>query len=199
MPLPQHEEDLDDESLLVDLSRGGDKSAFARLVRRHQKRIRMVVATYVHRPEDADDLAQEVFLAAFRQLPTYRGEAPFGGWLAGMARIQVLRHLRAAGRLKRMDSSSLNELLDDAEAAQLNEAPDAIAARERDLGALRGCVEGLPADRAALVQRYYFGGSRLADIAQDMGKGEGAIKVALFRVRQALRICIERRMSVGKA
>ncbi len=194
------DKDEDAESLLVDLSRGGDKRAFERLVRRHQQRIRSLVATYVPQFEEADDLAQEVFLAAYRRLVTFRGEAPFGAWLSGIARMQVLRHLRATGRRNQHATShTVQILLDEIETEKLNNAPDAMAARERELAALRGCVEGLPTDRADLVRRYYFGGGRLADIAAALGKNESATKVALFRIRQTLRVCIERRMAMGKA
>lgn len=196
---PTHEDAEREEEVLVDLSRGGDKRAFERLVRRHQQRIRSLVATYVPQCDEADDLAQEVFLAAYRRLATFRGEAPFGAWLSGMARMQVLRHLRATGRRNHQaHSSSVLGLLDDLEAEKLNNAPDAMAVRERELSALRECVESLPTDRAHLVRRYYFGGGRLSDIASDLGRNESATKVALFRIRQALRLCIERRLAVGK-
>src|SRR5216110_1197441 len=71
----------DDEGRLIDRSRQGDAGAFTQLVSAHQGRVRAYIGGTINRPEVVDDLAQEVFLSAFRSLETYKGEAPFGVWL----------------------------------------------------------------------------------------------------------------------
>src|SRR4030042_1786413 len=65
--------------------RAGDSGAFAALVRRHQDRVYGMALRATGRPEDAEDLAQEVFLSAFRGLEGFKGDAQFTTWLYRIA------------------------------------------------------------------------------------------------------------------
>ncbi len=88
---------LTDESLVARVVATGDQHAFATLVRRHQSsvrsRLRQLCAGDV---ATADDLAQEVFLKAYRNLGSWRAEAPFSSWLGAIAHRTFLSHARLA-------------------------------------------------------------------------------------------------------
>src|SRR5690349_6524953 len=75
----------DPDSDLVAAARCGDERAFNGLVRRHHERLIQFVRTRLDRTIDADDVAQEVFVAAWRQLPGFRGGSRFQTWLFGIA------------------------------------------------------------------------------------------------------------------
>src|SRR6476646_8878213 len=104
-------EPLDEEARLVERSRQGDAAAFTQLVAAHQGRVRAYIGGTVGRPEVVDDLAQEVFLGAFRSLDTYKGDAPLGVWLLGIARHKTLMHLRREVRRLTRETRSLDLVL----------------------------------------------------------------------------------------
>ena len=123
---------MDDEAGLIEAARGGSEEAFCALVRAHQGRVRTYLSRYLSRPEAADDLAQEAFLTAYHSLPSYKGDAPFGLWLLGIARHHALRHLRDERRRRARETGRLRAVL---LAFQADEA-------ERDVG--RGGRSGGP-------------------------------------------------------
>src|SRR5262245_45961964 len=86
---------LDEESKWIERSRGGSAEAFGHLVLLHQGRIRAYVGQYFRNPDLVDDLAQEVFLTAYRDFGTYKEDLPLAPWLLGIARNRVLNALRA--------------------------------------------------------------------------------------------------------
>jgi RNA polymerase sigma-70 factor, ECF subfamily len=86
-----------DEAGTIAAAQGGDATAFARLVRAHQGRVRHQLRRLTSGDTAlADDLAQDVFLQAWRALPQFRGEAAFGTWLYRIAYSRFLTHRRSA-------------------------------------------------------------------------------------------------------
>jgi RNA polymerase sigma-70 factor (ECF subfamily) len=171
----------EEEARLIERSRAGDAAAFSQLVAWHQGRVRAYVGGSISRADVVDDLAQEVFLAAFRSLDSYKGDAPLGVWLLGIARHKTLMHVRgelAPFRVNLLEHDELD-----------------LPRREREISALERCLESLPAGSAGLVTDRYWKARSIPDIARELGKREGAIRMTLFRLRQALRTCVESRLS----
>jgi RNA polymerase sigma-70 factor (ECF subfamily) len=185
----------DDEGRLIDKSRQGDAAAFTHLVSAHQGRVRAYIGGTVNRPEVVDDLAQEVFLSAFRSLDTYKGEAPFGVWLLGIARHQTLMHLRHEVRRLARETRSLDLVLSDLRVRVLEADEMLLARREREITALQRCLERLPAQGAEMITERYFRARSITDIAQASGKREGTVRMSLMRLRQVLRACVEQRLA----
>ena len=75
----------DDETKLIALSLAGDPEGYAALVERHQKMIRAVTFRMTGSPEDAEELAQDAFLRAYRQLGSFNGGSKFSTWLCKIA------------------------------------------------------------------------------------------------------------------
>jgi RNA polymerase sigma-70 factor, ECF subfamily len=181
-----------DEPLHIARAKGGDREAFSQLVRMHQAVVRAYVSAHVRPVEAADDLAQEVFLRAFRRLDAF--QLPESGsirpWLLGIARNLLLEHLRAPARLEARRPADLEEAL---ETRQLEGGPgpqDAME-MERRIAALQGCVDKLAPAAFALVWRHYFERRTLASLAAEEKKQESALRMRLLRIREALRACIE--------
>jgi RNA polymerase sigma factor (sigma-70 family) len=84
------------EAAVVALAMCGDRAAFSELVRRRQTWLRNLLRRLCHDPALADDLAQQVFLQAWRSLPKLRAVAAFGGWLRRLAINSWLAQVRAA-------------------------------------------------------------------------------------------------------
>ncbi len=87
-----HDEGVDDRAL-VDAVLAGDRDLFRILVEREQVTVYRTCLRILGRPHDAEDVAQESFLMAYRSLSTYRGEGPLGGWLQRIATRHAYRRL----------------------------------------------------------------------------------------------------------
>ena len=87
-----HDEGVDDRAL-VDAVLAGDRDLFRVLVEREQVTVYRTCLRILGRPHDAEDVAQESFVMAYRSLGTYRGEGPLGGWLLRIATRQAYRRL----------------------------------------------------------------------------------------------------------
>ena len=189
------EHDLD----LVERARGGDPRAFEALVEAHLPRVWRVVWRILRHQEDTEDVVQEVFLAAHRALPSFRGEARVATWLHRIAvnRALNLREL-AAEKLRRatepLDPASLDG---PAGFAGFGEglSPTSSPLQElemKDLSRrLSECLDKLPpAWRAVFVLRA---GESLSyeEIARAVGTAIGTVRSRLARARMALRRCVE--------
>lgn len=138
----------------------------------------------------ADDVVQEAFVVVldrWRELDDPRNAFP---WMRGIVRLKALEALRR--RPARRGEVELAEAL----AATLDQRLDDAAALDqaRRVGALRACVEGLGRQAAALLERVYWRGERLAAVAGALGRSEDAVRNQLFRLRGSLRACVERRL-----
>ena len=91
-----------DEVALVRRARVGDRDAFDELVRLHFTRVYALIHRMIGSHEDAEDLAQECFVRAWRSLPHYRAEAAFGTWIARIALHLAQDHHRGGARRSRI-------------------------------------------------------------------------------------------------
>jgi RNA polymerase sigma-70 factor (ECF subfamily) len=136
-----------------------------------------------------EDLVQEVALAAFQQLASYDQSRSFTAWVLGIANHKAIDWLRRNGpkRLVIRDEQALATLM------------QVGAELERDLSdrelALHGCLEVLQGRAREVVRHHYVDERPIADIATTMGLSVANIKVMLYRVREALRECVEKRLS----
>jgi len=90
----------DDERRLLDLARQGDTQAFGELVGRYKTAVFRAALAALRSPEEAEDVAQEAFWSAYRQLGTFRGEASFKTWVTTIAWRRALD--RRGGLLRRL-------------------------------------------------------------------------------------------------
>jgi RNA polymerase sigma-70 factor (ECF subfamily) len=178
------------EQELIARARAGDGGAFADLVMLHADRVYGALRRFGLEPEDAGDVAQEVFLRAWRGLDRFEGRASFSTWLYRIAFNEAQRRL-ARRALPRAESSPDGE----DPVASLSQAPET----EPDAQALAGEFERmlddalgeLPDDwRAAVVLRDIEGLST-HDAANVAGVGEAAFKSRLHRGRMQLRALLE--------
>ncbi|MGC9129061.1 MAG: sigma-70 family RNA polymerase sigma factor, partial [Acidithiobacillus sp.] len=84
--------------VLVRRVQKGEKAAFDLLVRKYQHRVLALVGRFVRNPEEAEDVAQEAFVKAYRALKNFRGDSAFYTWLYRIAVNTAKNHLVAQGR-----------------------------------------------------------------------------------------------------
>ena len=172
---------MDADRALVEAAAGGDRDAFDELVRRHQSAILGLCRALIGGRDDAEDLAQEVFVRAWKSLRTFRGDSSFRTWLHRVA-INVARtHHVNRGRLMRLFRPALPHESDPQDRV---EAIDARLAR-RDV--VERALATLPRDLREVITLRDLQGLDYKEIARALDVPIGTIESRIFRARQRLR------------
>ena len=187
MPDPPLSSDTPDESaLLFAAVKKGNLGAFEKLVRLHQAGVRAFLAARLARRDEAEDLAQDVFLTAYRKRDEFDPALPLGPWLRGIARNLLLNHLRKFRPQPIGGLDALQGLLDKRLAEQLTGEREPAT-----LAALRECLSELDGPALGLVVSHYLEGETLREIQSRTGRGYSALTMQLHRTRAVLARCIE--------
>ena len=167
------------DAVLVERARSGDEEAFRMLVDLHRDRAYGLALRITRSPADAQDVAQEAFVRAWRALPAFRGESAFGTWLHRIVARRALDRAESLRARSRRESA-----LDDAPMAEAPAGPERDVFLARRLDALMARLS--PAQRAVLTL-HYARDVAVEDIAQALGMPENTVKTHLARARAALR------------
>lgn len=175
--------------------------AFDALVDRYQHRLIGVLAHLVGSTEEAEDLAQDVFLRVYRARKGYRPKAKFSTWLFTIANNLALNHLRGKGRNPTVAFAPSQDTRERRLTESQVQAKDGTAStqmRQAELGAIvREAVSGLDDDQRMALLLNKFEEMRYAEIAAIMGRSEAAIKSLLARARMNLRERLEPYLRAG--
>jgi RNA polymerase sigma-70 factor (ECF subfamily) len=186
-----------DDAALVASWRKGDISSFEALVNKYQKRMLNIAFRITGNYEDACEVVQDVFVAAFRKIDSFRGESRFSTWLTSIV-VNMSRNRFQQIQTKRMhEPFSLDGTSADADCPvheHPSHAPSALERLERlDLHEkLQGCIKTLAAEfRETIVLRD------LQDFSYDeictiLKVREGTVKSRLFRAREMVKDCLKR-------
>lgn len=180
----------EDTQTLISQAKTGSHAAFAELVRIFQARIRLFLARHLFGADAVDDLAQEVFLAAFRQLEQYNASAPFESWLMGIARNKALQFLRGESRRRAREHRVIESAMSQWQSDSLLDSLETAEDQQRYIDALRGCLEQLPKNSRSVIDKFYFQNKTTEAIATSLNKNNGAIRMTLLRIRRALEKCV---------
>jgi RNA polymerase sigma-70 factor (ECF subfamily) len=178
--------DLVTDGELIDQCRQGDRAAFNQLVVRHYAGIFDVARRLLPCSDDAADVAQEVFIAAWKQLPRFQPRAAFRTWLYAITLRQCARSARGARRRPApLDSLEAAEALPGrmADATSVH----GLVERHELETALHAAVHSLPRAQREAIVLHYFGDLTCVETAAVMGISSGAVMTHLFRARQNLR------------
>lgn len=175
---------------LIKEALGGNRRAYEALVKRHQQYVFTLALRFTRNREDAEEIAQDSFLKAFRNLGSFQGDSRFTTWLYTIVYTTAMTHLRK----KRIEFESL----DDAERPVNTNAHQAdgegtASLIERKIGKhyIGKAIERLLPDDASILTLFYLGEQSLEEIARVMGMAPGTVKVKLHRSRQRFRVQLE--------
>ncbi len=171
---------------LVTRLQANDPRAYEALIEQYADRLYRVAYRVLGDPDDAEDAVQETFLAVYRNIHTFRGEAKFSSWLYRIAYNQAVALLRRRQRAQQV-------YLDDMETDDDLPLPDTVtplpeeALREEEI---QRCLHDLlmelsPKLRAAFVL-HEIEGLPIREVAEILGLKESAVKMRLHRARLAL-------------
>ncbi len=160
----------------------GDKECFGRLVECYWRMAVALALAKVKEPAAAEDIAQESFIRAYSNLGSLRDPSRFAGWLAGIVKQLVADHLRADARRNHV------RLTEAAQSVPVTVNPGP-APDERDR--IWNAVAQLPGQSQQVVIMRFVAGLTTKQIARQMSKRPGAIRVRLHRAYKALREALE--------
>ena len=159
----------------------GDAWAFGMIFDHYHQPIYRYIASRVHRPSDAEDLTQLVFVKALEALPRYEARGiPFGGWLFRLARNAVIDHVRTRHDHAELESAG-------------RPGPTAMPAQTRSRSSARSSTRSAAAlatltdEQREAIELRFFAGLSAREAAEAMGKQEGTVRGLQFRAIAALR------------
>jgi RNA polymerase sigma-70 factor (ECF subfamily) len=180
--------DASDLSLVQRVQRG-DKGAFDVLVLKYQHKVVKLVMRYVRNPAEAEDIAQDAFIKAYRALPQFRGDSAFYTWLYRIA-INTAKNA-AVARARNpvdfdLDMTNNDESYEMQGRLKDSETPEALVLTDEIRTTVNAAIANLPDDlREAIVLRELEGLS-YEEIAARMDCPVGTVRSRIFRAREAI-------------
>ena len=176
---------------LINLALAGNQAAYADLVKRHQRFVFTLALRFAKGREDAEEITQDCFVKAYRNLAQFQGGSKFSTWLYSIVYTTAMTFLRK----KRLDTTSIDNedtyiQLENASGAMDNN----LAENKSRSFYVNQAIEQLMPDDAMIIIMFYKGEQSLDEIAQAMNMGANTVKVKLFRARQRLKDKLEQNL-----
>lgn len=190
---------IDDDGEYVLRCQRGDTKAFETLVERHQKKMLNIAYRMIGDYDDACDITQDAFVAAYKAIGTFKGEAKFSTWLYRIVINQSknrLKQLRAHRDGRRYGDDCANTKDEEATGSSSRQQAGPgilMERRERDAHVQR-CITALDADYREVVVLRDIQGFSYEEISAMLKIPDGTVKSRLARARNALRACLQKVM-----
>lgn len=198
---PPPESYLDESELrLIDRIRGGDERAFALLVRSYQDRVFSLSVRMLGNREEAEDLAQEIFVAIYKHIGDFRAEAQLSTWIYRVTRNRCLNRLKYLSRRKQASTDTLDSVPD----RRLNDLsgraplrPDHHLEGRQLQSVLEDCLTRIPEGQRMLLLLRDVDDLSYNEIAEIHELPVGTVKSRLHRARTALAAAVAEYMGEG--
>ena len=167
----------------------GEQSLYADLVKRYQNFVFTITLRYTTSREDAEEIAQDVFVKAYRSLADFRGESRFSTWLYTIVTTTCITFLRK----KKLDTHSLDneKVFEVADSVDSGFRANQVEQKSR-IQMVNEAIRLLSPDDAKLITLFYKGEQSLDEIGKIMGLEPNNVKVKLHRARQRLKEKMEK-------
>ncbi|MDR1227053.1 MAG: RNA polymerase sigma factor [Prevotellaceae bacterium] len=175
---------MENELLYIQQTLQGNTSAFAHLVRLHKDRVYGLALRIVRSPQDAEELAQDVFVKAFENLHKFKGGSRLATWLFKITYNTAISFVRK----KRLSTVALNEQVASYDFSAEKSARD----KEEQLNKLELALLQLNEKDRSIVALHYLNHHAVAEIAAITGFSESSVKVKLHRARKKLQDLMEK-------
>ena len=176
-----------DDAAAVAKAKGGDQEAFRVLVERHSRSIYRLAYRMTGRPEDAEDVVQETFVRAYKQLGRFEARSNFGTWLYRVGFNCAIDYMRARPHRESAEpQETLERISPGSSAPSMDDLVFAGQISERVQHALN---ELSPQERAAFLMRHYHGCS-IEEICEALDLKSNAAKHSIFRAVKKMRVAL---------
>ena len=168
----------------------GNVRAYAILVEKHKEMVFSIALKILHNREDAEEIAQDVFVKAYQSLANFKNEAKFSTWLYRIVYNTAISKVRKKKvELSPLDDATINNYSDDTSENQflLSDDPDRFEL-------LQKALQSLPEDENVIVSLFYQNDSSIEDISSVTGLTVANVKVKLHRIRKKLYTEMQRLM-----
>jgi len=173
------------DDVLISQALAGKKSAWVSLVKRYEKGIYNYALRMVNNHADAMDLMQDIFVALFRNLHTFRAESPFKGWLFKIAHYRCIEYYRKKRPMQSLDDTP--ELSDEESA----DCPEQALFAQQQSSVLINIIQKLPTKQKLVVELKFFQQCTFDDIAQQLGISTNTAKSQLYSALDKLKLFLE--------
>lgn len=166
----------------------GDKSAYDLLVIKYQHRIIQLVNRYVKDPSEAQDVAQEAFIKAYRALGNFRGDSAFYTWLYRIAINTAKNYLVSRNRRYSDYQVDIQDAEQVGNAPQLKgmDTPENLLMNDEIVAVIKEAIEKLPEEMKVAISLREFDGLSYEEIAEAMECPVGTVRSRIFRAREAI-------------
>jgi RNA polymerase sigma-70 factor (ECF subfamily) len=183
---------VDELNDVIDDVLRGNRDEFRKILHAYGLSLRSYIATQVHTVDDIDDLAQDVFLVAYHNLPEFRRGDDFGAWLRGIARNKIYHHFRHLARRNKALSRFREEVARVVE-SRLERAVSADSSGAIEV--LLHCISLLPEKMRRIVHAG-LDGDKPAELAGAMMMTVAAVYRLHSRANRLLRECMNRELGL---
>jgi len=176
---------------LIAQTLAGNQAAYADLVKRHQRFVFTLAMRFAKGREDAEEIAQDCFIKAYRSLAAFEGQSKFSTWLYSIVYTTAMTFLRK----KRVDTDSIDDENTYIQVESQSSTFDVNNAENKSRSFyLNQAIGQLLPDDATIITLFYQGEQSLEEIGRALGMETNTVKVKLFRARQRLKEKLERNL-----
>src|SRR5215216_4094295 len=169
---------------IISAALDGNQQAYAHIVQRHKAFVFTLVLRYIKSREDAEELAQDVFIKAYRALADFKGNSKFSTWLYTVTTTTCITFLRKKKlEVQSLDNEQVFERADNMDGGM---SANQIEQKSK-VNMVNEAIKMLSPDDAQIITLFYKGEQTLDEIAQILGKEPNAVKVQLHRARGRLK------------
>lgn len=173
---------------LIEQTLAGNQAAYADLVKRHQRFVFTLAMRFAKNREDAEEIAQDCFIKAYRSLSAFQRQSKFSTWLYSIVYTTAMTFLRK----KRVDTDSIDDENIYIQLENSSSSHDVNSAENKSRSYyLNQAITQLMPDDAAIITLFYMGEQSLDEIGKTLGIETNTVKVKLFRARQRLKEKLE--------
>jgi len=164
---------------------------FVRTLLANQGNLHVYIASLLGNPQQAEEVLQETNVVLCRQADQFPTIANFTAWAFRIAYFQVLTYRKQHQRDRHTFDDQLLDLVAEAAGSQSDDF-------ESRLGALAECLGQLPESPRNMILRRYQSDGSLETLSREYGRSVGAVKQTMYRIRAALRQCVQRRLATAE-
>lgn len=178
-----------DDQQLIELTKAGEIEAYSILVQRYESSVRACLRVRLSNYHEAEDLAQETFMLAYKKINDFRLDGSLGAWLRGIA-INLLRNHQRKHKALSVGGNNELELLinkqieDNFETE--NESPLLINLKE--------CLKKLDDKMNLLLTEHYILGHSLAELCRKYDDKHSTMTMRMYRLKQKIKNCVEKKV-----
>jgi RNA polymerase sigma-70 factor (ECF subfamily) len=181
--------DREADQLLVERVQSGDKQAYGLLVAKYQRKLLRLVSRLVRDPAEAEDVAQEAFIKAYRALPSFRGDSAFYTWLYRIGVNTAKNWLVANGRRAPTSTELDNEDAENYGESDLLrdvDTPERLLMTKQIGDTVNAAMADLPEELRTAITLREIDGLSYEEIAEVMDCPIGTVRSRIFRAREAI-------------